>query len=216
LGCFITFEGIEGSGKTTQIEMLQCHLESMDREVVVTREPGGTELGEKIRQIILNTHEQETTHWAELFLYEACRAQLVQEIIKPAIEGNKIVLCDRFSDSTLAYQGYARRLGVEPVFTVDRWATDGITPNLTFILDCDLEVGLKRAWARINKKRIGEAKEDRFEREDVGFHKRVRDGYLNLASREPDRIKVVNGGQGVASIHKEICEIVDSRLNIGS
>ncbi len=209
---FITFEGIEGSGKTTQMKMLGHHLESAGMEVVMTREPGGTDLGESVRRIILNVREKKTAPWAELMLYAACRAQVVYEVIKPAIEKGKVVLCDRFTDSTLSYQGYAMALGVEPVNAINGWITGGISPDLTFILDCPPEVGLKRAWNRIKEKEG--MKEDRFEREGLEFHRRVREGYLRLAEMEPGRIKVIDGDRSPDTIHVEICEIVDSKWNI--
>lgn len=211
MSLFITFEGVEGSGKTTQMEMLKEHLEWKGFQVVTTREPGGTELGEKIRGMLLNIEGQTIAPWSELLLYAVCRAQLVNEVIKPALLDKKIVLCDRFADSTVVYQGYVRGLTLEAVLSLNRWVTDGISPAVTFIIDCPPEIGLKRALARINS-RPNSNREDRFERENMEFHKKVRDGYMRLAREEADRIKVINGDREIPVIHKEICGIMEKKL----
>lgn len=211
MSLFITFEGVEGSGKTTQMEMLKEHLEWKGFQVVSTREPGGTELGEKIRGMLLNIEGQTITPWSELLLYAVCRAQLVNEVIKPALLDKKIVLCDRFADSTIVYQGYARGLNLEAVASLNKWVTDGISPAVTFIIDCPPEIGLKRALARINT-RPGGSKEDRFERENIEFHEKIRDGYASLARQEANRIKIINGDREIPVIHKEICGIMDQKL----
>lgn len=211
MSLFITFEGVEGSGKTTQMEMLKEHLEWKGFQVVSTREPGGTELGEKIRSMLLNIEGRAIAPWSELLLYAVCRAQMVNEIIKPALLDKKIVLCDRFADSTMVYQGYARGLDLEAVTNLNKWVTEGILPTVTFIIDCPPEIGLKRALDRIDT-RTGSNKEDRFEREDIEFHKKVRDGYLKLAKAEPNRIKIINGDRDIPVIHKEICGIVEKQL----
>lgn len=212
LGVFITFEGIEGCGKTTQIGMLKEYLESKNYPVLMTREPGGTGLGERIRAILLNSSSEIIAPLAEFFLYEACRAQILEEVIKPALKNNKIVLCDRFADSTIAYQGYGKGLDLDAVKEINKLAAGAVIPDLTFIIDCEVDAGLKRAWARINSAKT-KNKEDRFEKEDIEFHKRVRDGYLKVAAAEPDRIKVINGTHDIDTIHKEICGIVEKRLN---
>lgn len=211
MSLFITFEGVEGSGKTTQIEMLKEHLEWKGFQVVSTREPGGTELGEKIRSMLLNIEECAIAPWSELLLYAVCRAQMVNEIIKPALLDKKIVICDRFADSTMVYQGYARGLDLEAVANLNKWVTEGILPTVTFIIDCPPEIGLKRAFARIDAN-TGSNKEDRFEREDIEFHKKVREGYLRLAKTESNRIKIINGDRDITVIHKEICDIVEKQL----
>ncbi|MBI3754966.1 MAG: dTMP kinase [Deltaproteobacteria bacterium] len=208
MSLFITFEGVEGSGKTTQMEMLKEHLEWKGFQVVSTREPGGTELGEKIRAMLLNIEGQTITHWSELLLYAVCRAQLVNEVIKPALLDKKIVLCDRFADSTVVYQGYVRGLSLEAVTSLNKWVTEGISPAVTFIIDCPPEIGLKRALARIDT-RPGGNKEDRFERENIEFHKKIREGYVRLAKQEADRIKIINGDRDIPVIHKEICGIIE-------
>ncbi|MEE9614837.1 MAG: dTMP kinase [Thermodesulfobacteriota bacterium] len=206
MGFFITFEGIEGCGKTTQAEMLKDYFEWKGREVVSVREPGGTELGERVRAILVSVEGEGLDYWAELFLYEACRAQLVKDVIKPSLEEGKIVICDRYKDSTLGYQGYGRGLDMGAVTSVNEWASAGVEPNLTFLMDCSPEEGLKRAWHRIGS---AELKEDRFEKEAVEFHASVRKGFLELAGKEPQRIRVVKGEGEIEAIHKEICGIIE-------
>ncbi len=206
---FISFEGIEGCGKTTQLEMLRDHLEWKGKSCVVVREPGGTELGERIRNILLVMEDEAEgiEPWAELFLYSASRAQLVKNVIKPCLEDGKVVLCDRFTDSTLAYQGYGRGLDIDAIKTINSYSTFGITPDVTILIDCPVETGLKRAWHRI--KNSEGATEDRFEREAIEFHQRVRRGYLELAQKEPQRIRVVDGTGEISVIHGKICDIID-------
>lgn len=207
MGLFITFEGIEGCGKTTQFELLKGYLEGRGEPVLALREPGGTGLGEKVRPILLNSGDEPISPMAELFLYEACRAQLVEKVIRPALKAGKTVMTDRFFDSTVAYQGFGRGLEVKDIKELNRLATGGLTPDVTFLIDCPPEVGLGRAWERI-KAKAGE-KEDRFEREAMEFHKKVRQGYLELARQEPGRIRVLDGTGEIRSIHKEICDIIE-------
>lgn len=209
LGLLITFEGIEGCGKSTQLELLKDHLKNKGKDILTVREPGGTPLGEKVRSILLDSRSTGMDPWAELFLYEACRAELVAKVIKPALNESKTVICDRFIDSTVAYQGYGRGLDISSITEANRLATGGLKPDITILIDCDTEAGLKRAWSRINAKEGH--KEDRFEKEGLAFHKKVREGYLKLAKIEP-RIKVVDGGGEIPSIHKEICDIIDKAL----
>ena len=206
MGFFITFEGIEGCGKSTQLELLKAHLEKKGRAVFSVREPGGTLLGERVRSVLLNGTEEGIDPWAELFLYEACRAQLVAKVIRPALAQGKVVLCDRFFDSTLAYQGFGRGLDVEKIEGLNALATGGLVPDLTFLVDCAEEVGLKRAWARINAS-MG-AREDSFEKEELAFHRRVRDGFLEIARAAP-RVKVVDGSREISTVHREICDIIE-------
>jgi dTMP kinase len=223
LGYFITFEGIEGSGKTTQMEMLRDHLEWKEKKVVAVREPGGTVLGERIRAILLNIEREKDSPdeeeveaegldpLAELFLYEACRAQLIVHVIRPALNEDKIVICDRFIDSTVTYQSFGRGLDIKGVRPLNKWACRGVVPDVTFVIDCTPEVGLKRALTRIAANETG-PREDRFEREDIEFHTRIRDGYLYLAKQEPARIKLVNGERDIDVIHKEICDIIEKSI----
>jgi len=206
LGFFITFEGIEGCGKSTQLELLKAHLESKGRAVLSVREPGGTLLGERVRSVLLNGTEEGIDPWAELFLYEACRAQLVARVIRPALAEGKVVLCDRFFDSTLAYQGFGRGLDAGKIEGLNALATGGLVPDLTFLVDCAEDVGLKRAWARINAS--AGAREDRFEKEELAFHRRVREGFLAIARAAP-RVKVIDGSREISTVHREICDIIE-------
>lgn len=211
-GLFITFEGIEGCGKTTQMELLREYLEAKGRRVVKVREPGGTPLGEKVRSILLNI-EDKVDPWAELFLFEACRAQIVKDVIRPALNDGDTVICDRFTDSTVAYQGYGRGLDLESVARINGLAAGGIVPDMTFLIDCEPETGLDRAWKRINllveTSTQGEA---RFEKETLEFHRKVRLGYLREAKKNPGRIKVVDGNAEIPLIHRKICGIMDGIL----
>ena len=206
MGFFITFEGIEGCGKSTQLELLKAWLESRGKQVLSVREPGGTLLGERVRALLLNSTEEGMDPWAELFLYEACRAQLVSRVIKPALASGKIVLCDRFFDSTLAYQGFGRGLDRVKIQGLNSLATGSLVPDLTILVDCPEEVGLKRAWARINA--ASGAKEDRFEKEETAFHRRVREGFLEIA-RAASRVKVVDGSSEISTVHGDICDIIE-------
>lgn len=181
-GLLISFEGVEGSGKSTQMTALAQSLKAKGWDVLELREPGGTRIGEKVRQILLDVESQGLTPVAELCLYLASRAQMVDEVLRPALAEGKVVLCDRFSDSTLAYQGYGRGLDLEGIHRLNRMVTGGIMPDLTLLLDLDPEVGLVRSA-------LGGL--DRLEKEDPSFHKRVREGYLALAKKESKRVKVI-------------------------
>ena len=186
-GLFITFEGVEGCGKSTHSKLLFEHLKKSGYLVVHTREPGGTKLGESVRGVLLGSSEIDISDMAELFLFEACRAQIVREVIKPALDKGCIVISDRFSDATFSYQGSGGRIGLKEIKTLDRVATNGLVPDLTVLLDIDTLEGLRRA----RKKGI-----DRMERKDLSYHKRVRAGYLKLSKQYPGRIKkVVVSGQ---------------------
>ena len=209
---FITFEGIEGSGKSTQMRLLREYLEKRGQSVLSLREPGGTSLGERVRSMLLTVGEEEIDPRAELFLYEACRAQLVSMVILPALRAGRIVLSDRFTDSTIAYQGYGRGLDAGRILSVNDFATGGLVPDLTFLLDVDVEAGLRRAMKRMD----GDAshqREDRFEREEAAFHERVRGGFLEIARREAARVRVIDGRGEIHSIHREICAIMDELLS---
>ncbi len=206
---FITFEGIEGCGKTTQINYLASFLEKIRQPFLLTREPGGTKLGEKIREILLLADDDQIDPWTELFLYMADRMQHFRQIIAPALEKGKIVLCDRFIDATLAYQGFGRQIDLNWLEEIHRRSLGHVKPNLTFLIDLPPEEGLKRAWQRIAQK---ETKEDRFEKESLEFHQRVRAGYLFLAQREPDRFVILNGMQDAISLHQEILRHLPQEL----
>jgi dTMP kinase len=213
LSLFITFEGVEGSGKTTQIQRLKKYLTQKGIHCKVTREPGGSSIGEKIRKILLNPDHREMVPTTELLLYEAARAQHVIEVIKPFIEKEGVVLCDRFSDATLAYQGYGRRVDLKWIQRLNHLSSQGIRPDVTFLLDCPSDVGLKRAIQR--NRTLKQEKEERFEREEIQFHRRVRKGYLAIARKEPGRVKVIDTRQGEERVFEKIKKIVDNLL-IGS
>jgi dTMP kinase len=182
-GTFITFEGGEGCGKSTQIHALECFLLELGRAVLVVREPGGTEVGEIIRTILLNPANTALTQRAELFLYEAARAQIVTETIEPALEAGTVVLCDRFYDSTLAYQGFGRGIPLETIEALNEVAVGTCHPQRTILLDIDSNKGLKRATVH---------ESDRLEQAGEAFHERVRTGFLTLAAHDPHRIRLVN------------------------
>ncbi len=194
---FITFEGIEGSGKTTQIRLLMDWFKARDIRALLTREPGGTSIGEQIRAILLNPINTEMTPEAEILLFSAARAQIVREIIRPRLADGWIVVCDRFADSTLAYQGYGHGLPMDDLMRITEFATGGLWPDLTIYLDLDVETGLRRKAATPEEWNRMEAKE-------VAFHKRVRQGYRALAAQAPGRWLVVDAAQPVAAIQEQI------------
>lgn len=204
-GFFITFEGIEGSGKTTQINLLAGYLKEKGYDVLVSREPGGTPLGEKIRDLLLDPQYDSMDYRTEILLYTADRAQHVKEKIKPALKEGKIVILDRFADSNLAYQAAGRGLDYEMVYKINDWVIDSTWPDLTFILDIDIKEGLKRARAQ-----SFDAEGDRLEREVDEFHERVRNAYLKMAEKE--RFALVNAGQSIKNVQKNIENIISRRL----
>ena len=210
MSLFITFEGIEGSGKTTQIQRLKKYFAQKGIHCKVTREPGGCSIGEKIRKILLNPDHCEMVPATELLLYEAARAQHVKEVIKPFLEKEGVVLCDRFSDATLAYQGYGRRIDLKWIQRLNHLSSQGIRPDVTFLLDCPSDVGLKRAIQR--NRRLKQEREERFEREEIEFHRRVRKGYLAIARKEPRRVKVIDTRQGEEKVFEKIRKIVDNLI----
>jgi dTMP kinase len=189
-GRFITFEGIDGSGKTTQMRLLRERLRAEGKTVFETAEPGGTEVGRQIRRILLDSANQDLRPTAELLLYFASRAQNVEQSILPALAEGKIVLCDRFTDSTLAYQGYARGLGAETVLTLDRIACQGLVPDLTVLIDLDLNTGIDRTRTR---NAAGATSETRLDEESAEFHRRVREAYLTIARQHAGRFRVIDG-----------------------
>jgi dTMP kinase len=200
-GRLVAFEGVEGAGKSTQLDLLRCELERRGREVVVTREPGGTPAGERVREVLLDPGV-ELRPRAEALLFAAARAQLVEQVIRPALERGAVVLCDRYLDSSLAYQGSGRGLGRAPVEEVNRFATGGLLPDLVVLLDLDPADGLaRRRGAR-----------DRIEVEDLAFHRRVRDAFRELAAGDPGRFAVVDAAGPVDRVAAEVLAAVENRL----
>jgi len=199
---FITFEGIEGCGKTTQAKRLVGRLEGHSIPLILTLEPGGTRVGQHIRRILLDSRNRDLSPLAELFLYEADRAQHVSEVVKPALDQGKWVLCDRFFDATMVYQGYARGQDTELIKRFNKKASFGVWPDLTFLIDCPVEVGLGRALRRNSV--LTQKGQDRFEREDKEFHEAVREGYLALAREDSKRFVVVDGVLGEDELGEEI------------
>jgi dTMP kinase len=208
-GLFITFEGGEGAGKTSQLQALRSHLRAVGRDVVETRDPGGTPIGKQIRSLLLDPATGGIAAVTELFLYEASRAQLVHEVIRPALAAGRIVLCDRFTDSTVAYQGYGRGLDLDLIARLNALAADGLSPDLTFLLDLEPEVGLTRAAQRGTPR---PEQHDRIEGEILGFHQRVRAGYRAIAAAEPDRVILLDAARGMAEIEGLIRRQVEARL----
>jgi len=203
-GFFITFEGIEGAGKSTQVRLLADALGIQGRKVLETREPGGTELGEELRRLVKHYHGPDAIcAETELLMMCASRAQLVRQVIRPFMIAGGIVICDRFADSSTVYQGYARGLDLDAIQTLHRLTVGDSWPDLTIVLDLETEAGLARA-----EKRGAAQRPDRFEAETAAFHQRVRDGFLKLAAAEPGRFRVVPAALPPAAIHKRVLELV--------
>lgn len=207
LGKFITFEGIEGCGKTTQIRILNDFLKLRGYMTLLTREPGGTAIGEKIRQVLLNADFKEMKSMTELLLYAAARCQHVHQIILPAIQEGKIVLCDRYADATTAYQGGARGIDKNFLKNIHQVATNGLKPDLTILLDCPVEIGLQRIRER-ESEIPGQTNLDRFEKEKIDFHEKVREAYLRIAKEEPGRVKIISALDDIQTIHDKITQEV--------
>jgi len=206
-GKLISFEGSEGSGKSTQIARLAARLQQSGREVVSTREPGGTEIGEQIRNIIVhNSKGDEMCAETELLLFTAARAQVVREVIAPALVRGAVVLSDRFLDSSTVYQGIGRNLAADPVSRINRFAVGNVMPDLTLVVDVPTEVGLARIQQRASDL------PDRMERENIDFYKKIREGYLVLARGMPDRVVVVDGTLSQDALEKKIWAIVKERI----
>lgn len=197
-GLFITFEGADGCGKTTQIELLDKYLRGKGKETLLTREPGAKGLGVKLREILLN-YDGEVSPQCESFLFLADRAQHIDCIIKPAIKDGKIILCDRHTDSTVAYQGYGRGLDLDRINMLNNIATGGFKPDLTIVFDIDVETSMLR---------VGKVK-DRMESAGVEFFNKVRQGYLEIAKKEPQRVKVINSSDTIENIHKQVVELIE-------
>ncbi len=205
-GLFLSFEGGEGSGKSVQAKRLSEALRQSGRDVVLTREPGGTAAGERIREIVLHAQEIALSPEAQVLLYSTARAQNVREVIRPALDAGKIVIADRFYDSTLAYQGYGHGVPLEQIRDVTRLAVADLVPDLTFLLDIAVSIGLGRSGWR------AQSKWDRFEVLDPAFHERVREGYLRLAAAEPRRWAVIKADRDETSIASDVRREVDTLL----
>ena len=196
-GVFITFEGADGCGKTTQIELLKKYLDEKNIKNIQTREPGATELGVELRKILLH-YEKPVSDVAETFLYLADRAQHTEFEIKPMLDDGYIILCDRFIDSTVSYQGYARKQDINQINKLNEIATKGLKPDLTIVFDIESTIAQKRL----------QGEKERLEKEGLEFHKALRFGYLELAKKEPDRIKVINADDTIENIHKKVIELI--------
>ena len=219
-GRFITFEGLDGCGKSTQVERLASVLRTHGVSVVVTREPGGTPTGEKIRQLLLDTGTSGLSPLAELALMFASRAQHIKEVIQPALAEGRVVLCDRFTDSTEAYQGAGRKLGSEPVLALHHIVCGDLQPELTIFMDSEIAASVERARRRNRARAVnngrGKRDENRFELENRAFFGRVRHAYLAIAAREPQRVVVVDARGAAAETHAQIVEIVRRRLKLAA
>lgn len=200
-GLFITFEGIDGCGKTTQMGLLAKYLREKGLDVVITREPGSVGLGEKIREILLN-YEGEVSSNCEAFLFLADRAQHIDMLVKPAIDAGKIVLCDRHTDSTIAYQGYGRGVDLDRIKMLNNLATSGVKPDLTFIFDLDVKTALER---------VGKS-QDRMESAGLEFFEKTRKGYLEIGKEEPDRVKVINSNDSIDNIFDQVKNIIGKEI----
>jgi dTMP kinase len=219
-GRFITFEGLDGCGKSTQLAKLVAVLTAQGLPVVLTREPGGTPTGEKVRQLLLDTKTSSLTPLAELSLMFAARAQHIAEVIQPALAEGKTVLCDRFTDSTEAYQGGGRKLGSEPVLALHRILCGGLWPELTILMDSEVAMSVDRARRRnktqAGKNNRGKSDENRFEQESRAFFGRVRSAYLAIAAREPQRMVVVDARGTPDQTHRQILEVVRRKLKLSA
>lgn len=203
-GLFITMEGPDGAGKTTQIEKLKDYLSCKGYDIILCREPGGTKISEAIREVILNKEFKEMGYMTELLLYASARAQLVEQVIRPALDEDKIVICDRFVDSSAVYQGIARGLGTELVYEVNQYAIGDTFPDITILLELQGKEGIYR------KKNQGSL--DRMESEAAAFHEKVAQGYHTLADECPDRIRRIDGTQSIDTIHKQIVQMIEDIL----
>jgi dTMP kinase len=203
-GFFISFEGIEGTGKSTQSKLLAESLRGNGHTVIQTMEPGGTKISLKIRELLLSLESREMDHVTELLLYNAARSQHIKEVIEPALKKGNIVITDRFSDSTVAYQGYARGIDLQLIESLDMIATGKLRPDITILFDIDVRTGLAR------NKELG--KSDRLELEDIAFHEKVRKGFIQIANREPGRVKVVDCSESLDSVHQKVVKIISEFL----
>lgn len=203
---FITIEGGEGSGKTSLIKLLVNDFKEMNIDTLTSREPGGSKIAEEIRSVILNVENTNMDYMTEALLYAASRKQHLEEIIKPAIENGKVVICDRYIDSSLAYQGWARGLGIDTVYDINMYATGGFLPDLTLFIDIPAEVGLERI--KSNNRDV-----DRLDLEKISFHHKVREGYLKVAQMFPERIAIIDGNKPLEEVYKDIKEVIQKAMS---
>ncbi len=209
---FISLEGIEGCGKTTQLEYLSALLDSTGQAYVVTREPGGTAIGKKIRSILLDPASREMVPAAELLLYLADRAQHIESLIKPQLAEGKIVVCDRYFDATVVYQGFARGLDAGFIRDLHRIIFEDLKPDITLLLDLPPRIGLARAWQELDRGNRSDT-ESRFEEEAISFHEKVRDGYLELARMEPIRFKIIDASRQIDEVQADIRKVLSAVLD---
>ena len=211
-GFFISLEGGEGSGKTTQINRLVETLQERDYDVVITREPGGTPESESIRNLLVQRDGGNWNAMSEVLLLFAARSMHVENLIKPALDDGKIVICDRFTDSTMAYQGFGRGLNIKKIEEIEKISIDGFKPDLTFILDIDVRTGLERSNSRLASENGADQTEDRFERMDLDFHEKLREGFLDIAKNNEGRCYILNAGQSIGHLSEEIENITLAKL----
>ncbi|MCX5850165.1 MAG: dTMP kinase [Deltaproteobacteria bacterium] len=210
---FITFEGIEGSGKSTQIKLVAEYLVEKNIPLLVTQEPSGTNIGRKIGGILFNREHHNMCAETEIFLFCAARAQHVREMIMPALKQNKVVLCDRFSDATYAYQGFGRGLDQEFIKLINDYSAMLLKPDLTLLFDLPVEIGLQRATER-NNRLAKPSSTDRFEKENMDFHRRIREGYLNILKNDPDRFRLIDAARDVETIQKDVRTYINNFINL--
>lgn len=211
-GFFVTFEGLDGSGKSTQIRKLAAVLEQRGYAVTVTRQPGGTRIGDRIRALLLDSRTEHLAPMTELGLMFSDRAQAIAEVIRPALETGRVVLCDRYTDSSEAYQGGGRQLGSEAVLRMHAAMCEGLDPDLTILLLAHFDRSLQRARRRNDRSAITGTDEGRFEREDEAFYRRVYDQYREIARRDSHRVVVIEGDQSIEAIHRQLVQLVEDRV----
>ena len=213
-GFFLTFEGLDGSGKSTQLRKLTTHLEFLGLPVTVTRQPGGTHIGDRIRSLILDSRTEHIAPMTELGLMFSDRAQVIAEVIRPALDAGRVILCDRYTDSTEAYQGGGRQLGSDVVLRMHAVMCGGLDPDRTLLLLPDFDRSLARARRRNDRNAAAGKDEGRFEKEDEAFYRRVYDQYRSIAAREPQRVTVIDGDRSVEDIHRQIRTLVEEKLQV--
>lgn len=206
---FLTIEGVEGAGKTSQVSNIISYFEKRGDELLATREPGGTYVADQIRTLLVESHGENLEPLSELLLYNAARIQHLKRVVRPALAAGQSVLCDRYTDATVAYQAYGRELSLGTVSQINDWATAGLMPDLTLVLDCPPDIGLARSKARLAQEG---SQEDRFEEEALAFHERVRQGYLELAEHQKERMVVIDATPSADEVTEAIHKVLEARL----